>query len=62
MKKVLFLCHGNICRSPIAEFVFKEISKGYDVYAESKAVSRIQNQREQKSLFNMLASIQVPNT
>lgn len=25
MKKVLFVCHGNICRSPMAEFVFKEM-------------------------------------
>lgn len=25
MKKILFVCHGNICRSPMAEFVFKEI-------------------------------------
>ena len=23
--KVLFICHGNICRSPMAEFVFKDI-------------------------------------
>lgn len=23
--KVLFICHGNICRSPIAEFVFKDM-------------------------------------
>ena len=40
MKKVMFLCHGNICRSPIAEFVFKDIAKGYDIHIESKAVSR----------------------
>ena len=23
--KVLFVCHGNICRSPMAEFVLKEL-------------------------------------
>lgn len=27
MINVLFICHGNICRSPMAEFVFKEIVK-----------------------------------
>lgn len=25
MKKILFVCHGNICRSPMAEFVMKDI-------------------------------------
>ncbi|NLG04008.1 MAG: low molecular weight phosphotyrosine protein phosphatase [Clostridia bacterium] len=25
MIKVLFICHGNICRSPIAEFVMKDM-------------------------------------
>ncbi len=25
MIKVLFICHGNICRSPMAEFVMKDI-------------------------------------
>ncbi len=25
MIKVLFICHGNICRSPIAEFVLKDM-------------------------------------
>ena len=24
MIKVLFICHGNICRSPMAEFVLKD--------------------------------------
>ena len=27
MKKILFICHGNICRSPMAEFVMKDLVK-----------------------------------
>lgn len=25
MIKVMFICHGNICRSPMAEFIFKDL-------------------------------------
>lgn len=25
MKRILFVCHGNICRSPMAEFVMRDI-------------------------------------
>lgn len=43
MRKVLFVCHGNICRSPMAEFVFKSIieERGLNhlFYAESRATS-----------------------
>lgn len=27
MIKILFICHGNICRSPMAEFVMKDLVK-----------------------------------
>ncbi len=27
MKKIMFVCHGNICRSPMAEFIFKDMLK-----------------------------------
>ncbi len=27
MKKILFVCHGNICRSPMAEFCFRDMAK-----------------------------------
>ena len=32
MKKIIFLCHGNICRSPMAEYVMKDLvrKKGLD--------------------------------
>ncbi len=43
MIKVLFVCLGNICRSPMAEFVFKDIvnKKGLsnEFYIESAATS-----------------------
>ena len=37
MKKILFVCHGNICRSPMAEFICKQIRP--EIYCESRAVS-----------------------
>lgn len=41
--KILFICHGNICRSPMAEFVFKDllIKEGQEKYfhVESAATS-----------------------
>lgn len=27
MIKVLFVCHGNICRSPMAEFIFRDMAE-----------------------------------
>ncbi len=27
MENVLFICHGNICRSPMAEFIFKDMAR-----------------------------------
>jgi len=44
MVSVLFVCHGNICRSPMAEFVLKDMVKKAGVadrfHIESVAVSR----------------------
>ena len=43
MTKILFVCHGNICRSPMAEFLMKELvcDRGLqsDFYIESAATS-----------------------
>lgn len=27
MTRILFVCHGNICRSPMAEFIFKDLAQ-----------------------------------
>ena len=43
MIKILFVCHGNICRSPMAEFVMKELVADAGLsnkfYIESAATS-----------------------
>lgn len=40
---ILFVCHGNICRSPMAEFIFKAMLRARgledEYYVESAAVS-----------------------
>lgn len=44
MKKIMFVCHGNICRSPMAEFVMKSLAAkaciGEELHIESSATSR----------------------
>ena len=34
MKRIMFVCHGNICRSPMAEFIFKNMVKENGVEQE----------------------------
>ncbi len=46
MKSVLFICHGNICRSPMAEFIFKDmVRKAGLVIAGAEETSLRQAQR-----------------
>ena len=44
MVKILFICHGNICRSPMAEFIMKDLAEragaGEKFLVESAATSR----------------------
>ena len=43
MKRILFVCHGNICRSPMAEYIMKDLvtkaGRDADFYIESAATS-----------------------
>ncbi len=34
MHKILFVCYGNICRSPMAEFVMKDLAARLDMTGE----------------------------
>ncbi len=47
--RILFVCHGNICRSPMAEFVFKHLagqaglSKQFEVASAATSTEEIGN-------------------
>lgn len=49
MIKVLFVCHGNICRSPMAEFVMKDmvakagLSKDFEIASAATSTEEIGN-------------------
>ncbi|MBO4349919.1 MAG: low molecular weight phosphotyrosine protein phosphatase [Proteobacteria bacterium] len=52
MHKILFICHGNICRSPMAEFVMKDLvqqaGRENDFIIDSAAVS---NEEEGNGIY-----------
>lgn len=46
MIKILFVCHGNICRSPMAEYVFKDMVKKEGI-AEQFEIASAATSREE---------------
>ena len=41
MHKILFICHGNICRSPMAQFLLKDIVKKRGIAADFESREEI---------------------
>ena len=39
MIKILFICHGNICRSPIAEYVMKDLVQKHHLASDFEIAS-----------------------
>lgn len=46
MHKILFICHGNICRSPMAEFLLKDIVKKRGLASEFEIASAATSREE----------------
>ena len=45
-KKIVFVCHGNICRSPMAEYVFKHLLELNNLSDTCEVVSRATSREE----------------
>ena len=43
MKKVMFVCHGNICRSPMAKYIFKNLTSEFIVESRATSTEEIGN-------------------
>ena len=41
--KILFVCHGSICRSPAAEMIFKSLSIEHEVFSRALTGEEIGN-------------------
>lgn len=69
MINILFVCLGNICRSPMAEFILKDMvnkkGKYKDFYIDSAATSSY-NELEKAGIYgeakNMLREMKIPFT
>ena len=46
MIRVLFICHGNICRSPMAEFIFRDMVAKRGLAAEFSIASAATSREE----------------
>lgn len=46
MKRILFFCHGNICRSPIAEYYFRHLVKEAGLESKFEVVSAATSSEE----------------
>lgn len=46
MTKIVFVCHGNICRSPMAEFVFKDMLQKEGLFDKVEVESRATSTEE----------------
>ena len=43
MKTIIFVCHGNICRSVAAEYIMKSLTNEYIIYSRATSYEEIGN-------------------
>ncbi len=57
--KILFICQGNTCRSPMAEVIFNHIAKdrGLTCHAESAGMSGASREHASDNIIEVLADI-----
>lgn len=45
-RRIMFVCHGNICRSPMAEFIFRDMLKKKGILSEFTVASTATSSEE----------------
>jgi len=43
MPKILFICHGNICRSPMAEYIMRQLAPHWEIASAAVSTEEIGN-------------------
>ena len=60
MTKIIFLCHGNICRSPMAEFVMKDLVEKAGISAQFEIASAATSTEEIGNPFALAITFRHP--
>src|SRR5687767_5141544 len=59
MKTILFVCTGNVCRSPMAEGLFRHVTKGREFRIVSAGVGAIDGQPPSAHAVRALRELQI---
>lgn len=61
MIKVLFICHGNICRSPMAEFVMKKLLADNNIHNVEVSSAAVSSEEQGNDIYPPAKSVMRAN-